>query len=231
MSIRPVSGSLQPQFNPFQENYLVEILTAVSSAWANMRPPGPTEIEDRITFRLAGRLANDPQFSDMPYDIVPQYWLLGLNGQRLGRLDLRIKHRHSQRDYVAFEGKRLHVGYPGGRFSTEYSTYAGDDGMMAFITGQYCKGLPCAGMLGYIMDSNCAKAWTGLKKRIESRRKLLRLCKSSQFARSVLAHAVKNGIQGTDLGETEHDLRSHKLRLFHLLLPVRKAAAQSSSTA
>ncbi len=23
---------------------------------------------------------------DLPYDIVPQYWLLGLNGERLGRL-------------------------------------------------------------------------------------------------------------------------------------------------
>ena len=225
MSIRRVSGSLKPEFNPFEENYLIEILTAVSSAWARMRPPGRNEIEDRITFRLAGRLANDPQFSDIPYDVVPQYWLLGLNGQRLGRLDLHIKHRHSQRDYFAFEAKRLHVDYPGGSFSTEYSTYAGDDGMMAFITGQYCKGLPCAGMLGYIMDADCDKAWSGLKKRIESRRKPLRLRNSSQFAKSVLAHAVANGIQGTDLGETEHDLKSHQLRLFHLLLPVRNAVA------
>ena len=131
MSIRRFSGSLKPEFNPFEEDYLIEILRAVSLAWASMCPPGRTEIEDRITFRLAGRLANDPQFSDIPYDIVPQYWLLGINGQRLGRLDLRFKHRSSHHDYFAFEAKRLHVRYPGGAFSTEYSSYAGEDGMLA----------------------------------------------------------------------------------------------------
>lgn len=223
MSIRRFSGSLKPEFNPFEEDYLTEILTAVAGAWANMRPPMRNEIEDRITFRLAGRLANDPQFSKIPYDIVPQYWLLGLNGQRLGRLDLRIKHRHSQRDYFAFEAKRLHVSYPGGRFSTEYSTYAGDDGMVAFINGQYCKTLPCAGMLGYIMDNKSDKAWAGLKRRIESQRRRLKLLKSSQFAESSLSHSIANGMQGTSLGETSHDLRSHELRLLHLLLPVKTA--------
>lgn len=223
MSIRRFSGSLKPEFNPFEEDYLGEILAAVALAWAKMRPPARNEIEDRITFRLAGRLANDPQFSHIPYDIVPQYWLLGLNGQRLGRLDLRIRHLHSQRDYFAFEAKRLHVRYPGGGLSTEYSTYAGDDGMMAFITGQYCNGLPCAGMLGYVMDNKADKAWAGLKKRIESRRKRLRLSKGSQVAKSSLAHSVAQGMEGTTLGETAHSLRSHELRLLHLLLPVSAA--------
>lgn len=221
MSIRRFSGSLKAEFNPFDEDYLTEILTAVAGAWTNMRPPMRNEIEDRITFRLAGRLANDPQFSEIPYDIVPQYWLLGLNGQRLGRLDLRIKHRHSQRDYFAFEAKRLHVRYPGGGFSTEYSTYTGEDGMMAFVSGQYCGGFPCAGMLGYVMDNKSDKAWEGLKRRIDSRRKSLRLLKTSLLVKSALSHSIANGTQGTSLGETAHDLRSHKLRLLHLLLPVR----------
>jgi len=223
MSIRRFSGTLKPEFNPFKEDYLTEILTAVAGAWASIRPPTRNEIEDRITFRLAGRLANDPQFYDIPYEFAAQHWLLGLNGQRLGRLDLRIKHRYSQRDYFAFEAKRLHVGYPGGGFSTEYPTYAGDDGMMAFVNGQYSKGLPCAGMLGYIMDNKSDKAWAGLKKCIESRRRSLRLIKGSQFAKSALSHSIANGMQGTSLGETAHDLRSHQLRLFHLLLPVKTA--------
>jgi hypothetical protein len=134
-----------------------------------------------------------------------------------------FKHRYSQRDYFAFESKRLHISYPGGNFSTEYPTYAGDDGMMAFIVGQYCKGLPAAGMLGYIMDGKSDKAWTGLEKRIESRRKPLKLTKSCSFSKSALSEAVRNGMQGTHLGETEHDLKTYHLRLFHLLLPVRPA--------
>jgi hypothetical protein len=220
MSALRFSGRLEPKFNPFQEDYLAEILKAAALAWARMRPPSRGEIEDRITFRLAGRLANDPYFSEIPYDVVPQYWLLGLNGQRLGRLDLRFKHRYSQRDYFAFESKRLHISYPGGNLSTEYPTYAGDDGMMAFVVGQYCKALPAAGMLGYIMDAKSDKAWTGLEKRIDVRRKPLKLAKKCTFPKSALSEAVRDGMQGTHLGETKHDLKTHSLRLFHLLLPV-----------
>ncbi len=79
-------------------------------------------------------------------------------GERLGRLDLRFKHRHSQRVYFAFEAKRLHVTYPSGKFSVEYTTYAGDDGLMAFVEGQYAKGFPACGMLGYVMDGDSDKA-------------------------------------------------------------------------
>src|ERR1022692_326844 len=95
---RQFTGSLDPAFNPFGESCLSEILSAVAAAWACMKQPDSREIEDRVTFRLAGRLANDKQFSDLPYEVNCQHWLLGLNGERLGRLDLRFKHRHSQRD-------------------------------------------------------------------------------------------------------------------------------------
>jgi hypothetical protein len=224
MSGQKFSGKLAPKFNPFDDDYLAEIVEATAVAWSRMEHPSQNEIEDRITFRLAGRLANDSYFAEIPYDIIPQYWLLGLNGQRLGRLDLRFKHRHSQRDYFTFESKRLHVNYPGGSFSTEYSTYTGEKGMMAFVQGYYAKGLPACGMLSYIMDGNSDKAWSGLEKRVEVRRKSLKLVKGSKFAKSILSKATENGIKGTHLGETEHDLKTYHLRVFHLLLPVRSRA-------
>ena len=105
MSGRSFNGRLGSKFNPFDEDYLAEILEAAAVAWARMTQPGLGEIEDQITFRLAGRLLNDPHFAEIPYDIIAQYWLLGLDGQLLGRLDLRFKHRHSQRDYFVFEGE------------------------------------------------------------------------------------------------------------------------------
>jgi hypothetical protein len=219
MSGRTFNGRLEAKFNPFDEDYLAEILEVAAVAWARMEQPTRNEIEDRITFRLAGQLANDPHFAEIPYDVVPQYWLLGLNGQRLGRLDLRFKHRHSQRDYFAFESKRLHVTYPGGSFSTEYPTYAGE-GMMAFVEGRYSKGLLAAGMLAYVMDGKSDIAWNGLEKRIEDRRMPLKLTDGSRLVTSVLANAIANATKGTHLGETRHDLDTHHLRLFHLLLPV-----------
>jgi len=220
MSSQTFNGRLDPQFNPFDDDYLVEILEATAVAWARMNQPGTSEIEDRITYRLAGRLANDPLFAELPYDIVAQCWLLGLDGERLGRLDLRFKHRHSQRDYFAFESKRLHVTYPGGSFSTEYPAYAGDDGMMAFISGHYSKGLLAGGMLGYVMDGKTDSAWSGLEQHIELRRAPLKLIDSSKFVKSALSKAIANAMDGTHLGETEHDLDTHHLRLLHFLLPV-----------
>jgi hypothetical protein len=215
-----IFGTLQAEFNPFDENYLVEILEAAAVAWNRMKHPTIGELEDQITYRLAGRIANDPVFAEIPYDVIPQCWILGLNGERLGRLDIRFKHRHSQRDYFAFEAKRLHVTYPGGKFSTEYPTYAGDEGMMAFVDGHYSKGFLAGGMLGYIMDGRSDKAFSGLKSRIEARQNPLKLTTGSELVTSGLSRAIAKGIAGTHLGETEHDLSTHHLRLFHLVLPV-----------
>jgi hypothetical protein len=218
MRLKDSSGQLASEFNPFAEDYLADILEAVAIAWSRMKQPKRNEWEDRITYRLAGRLQNDPLLRDLPYDIVPQYWLLGLNGERLGRLDLHFKHRQSQRDYFAFESKRLHVTYPGGSLSNEYRVYVGNEGMMAFIDGPYSKGSPAGGMLGYVMDGKTQKAWDGLESRIEIRRKELKLTPLSKLAKSLLSHIEGKGMQGTLLGETIHQLES-KLQLFHLLLP------------
>lgn len=212
------------QFNPFADDYLGEIMEAVAVAWSRMKQPERSEWEDSITYRLAGRLQNDPLLRELPYDIVPQFWLLGLNGERLGRLDLRFKHRHSQRDYFAFESKRLHVTYPGGKLSNEYPTYAGDEGMMAFIDGPYSKGLPACGMLGYVMDGKTDDAWSGLTNRIETHRGPLKLLKGSVFSKSPLSHSLAKGMEGSHLGETQHKLATQSLRLFHFLLPVRTSA-------
>lgn len=220
MTSRNFSGRLDPKFNPFAEDYLAEILEAMAVAWARMEHPARNELEDQITFRLAGQITNDPHFAELPYVVVPQYWLVGLKGKRLGRLDLYFKHRNSQRDYFAFEAKRLHVTYPGGSSSTEYSTYAGDEGMMAFVGGYYSKGFVACGMAGYVMDGKSNEAWEGLGKLIAGRSAVLKLTGSCKLESSVLAKAVAGGVSGTYLGETAHDLGSYRLRIFHLILPV-----------
>ena len=222
MRLGETSGRLDSTFNPFADEYLGEIFQAVVTAWVRMKQPTSGEIEDRITFRLAGRLNNDPHFRNLPYNIAPQHWLIGMDGERLGRLDLHFIHRHSQRDYFAFEAKRLHVTYSGGTPSTEYQTYISDEGMGAFITGQYSKGLPAAGMLGYVMDGNTQKACAGLAAHIQAKRDDLCLRVASQFVESSLKHHIESSVFDTRLGETQHDLSSHALRLFHLLLPVKR---------
>ena len=213
------SGRLGAKFNPFDNDYLAEIVSATASAWKQMKKPSRREIEDSITFRLFACIVHDPKFRELPYDVATQHWLPGAEGERLGRLDLHFKHRHSRRDYFAFEAKRLHVQYPGGKRSTEYPTYVGDVGMMSFLTGQYADGLPAGGMLAYVMDGLTDKAWSGLVKRIKARRKTLRMAQSATLARSTLSHAISS-TSGAHLGETGHSLKKRQFRILHLILPV-----------
>ena len=220
MSGSHLNGSLDPAFNPFADSYLSEMLAAVVSAWSRMKPPQNLEIEDKITRRLCGRLLNDPHFQDLPYDVSCQHSLLGLDGEYLGRLDLRFKHRHSHRDYFALEAKRLHVRYPGGKVSPEYTTYAGEEGMMAFVDGQYSEGFPAGGMLGYVMDGDSGKAWDGLVKCIGERTNPLKLAPDSGLVKSALVLPVPANLLVVELGETEHSAAVHQFRLMHLLLPV-----------
>ena len=215
------SGRLEPEFNPFTHEFLEEILRAVAHAWARMKRPKSDEIEDRITFRLAGRLQNDPIFRNLPYDIVPQYWLLGIDGRRLGRLDLRFKHRNSQKDYFAFESKRLHVRYPGGSFGSEYSVYSGVAGMGAFLDGLYSGDLPAAGMLGYVMDGDTERARQGMMRNLVNRQTELNL-QNATLALASFSLDAQNSLGGTLLMESKHQLSERQLRLFHMLLPCRK---------
>ena len=220
MKLGPNIGRLDPAFNPFDQDYLVEIVDAVLTAWSRMNRPLRSESEDEITNRLAGRLLNDPLFDDLPYDVVPQSWLLGVDGQRLGRIDLRFKHRHSARDYFAFEAKRLHVTYPGGSFRREYGKYTADQGMMCFVVGKYSSGMTAGGMLAYVMDDDCLRAWKGIHRQIEARRMELLLAESSTLAPSSLSQRTKNPVHDARLGDTHHQLDGRALRILHLVLPI-----------
>lgn len=215
------TGRLEAAFNPFSDDYLAEIIRATATAWKRMKHPPKGEKENAITRRLAGWLQKDPDLLDVPFDVVPQYSLLDQDGRELGRLDLYFKYRSSHRDYFAFEAKRLHVTYPRGRFSFEYTTYTDTNGMGAFLEGYYSKELPACGMLGYVMDGKSDGAWIGLGQRIEAERQILRIRAGSTFVGSTLSSAVADALEGTLLGETDHDLTTHRLRMLHLVLPVR----------
>jgi hypothetical protein len=221
-------GNLDPQFNPFAEDELSEIVRIAAMAWKSMKQPPKSELEDNITFRVAGRIALDPDFAESPYDVVTQFWILGLDGQRLGRIDLRFQHRHSKRLYFAFEAKRLHVTYPKGKFSSEYATYAGPQGMLAFVDETYSKGFAASGMLGYVMDGRSQDAVVGLRTKIEKKRAELKLSPNTSFDVSGLSPAIQNSLSGTSLHETLHQLSPHTLRMLHLIVPVNQVSVATS---
>jgi hypothetical protein len=222
-------GNLDPQFNPFADAELAEIIRMTATAWARMKQPSTSELEDSITFRVAGRIANDPDFVESPYDVVAQFWILGLDGQRIGRIDLRFQHRHSKRLYFAFEAKRLHVTYPKGKFSLEYATYAGPQGMMAFVDETYSKGFTASGMLGYVMDGRSQEAVNGLQTKIDEKRVDLKLSPNTSFDRSHRAQIPAVAVSGTFLRQTSHQLSPHTLQMLHLIVPVNQASVSMAA--
>jgi len=233
------SVRLSAEFDPFGDEVLAEIIQTVIAAWGRMRRftqqeiarkwgskkrkkkgPCPVQpIENWITHRLAGRIRNDEHFRSIPFDVVPQYPLVDMDGNELGRIDLYFKHRHSQTDYFAFEAKRLHVTYPGGTKSDEYATYAGIEGMEAYLLGQYSAGLPAAGMLGYVMDGRTADAESGLHAAILKKRAALNMSVDTPPFSSALLPASTHNTSPYGLFETIHGLKDRLLRIFHLLLP------------
>lgn len=58
------------------------------------------------------------------------------------------------------------------------------------------------------------------EQRIELQRAPLKLIESSKLVQSVLSRAAASAMASTHLGETEQNLDTHHMRLFHLLLPV-----------
>jgi len=187
---------------------------------AEERPLPVEPHENWITDRLAGRILNEPLFRGLPFVVDAQKRLLDIEGNEPGRIDLCFRHRHSHRAYFAFEAKRLHVTYPGGSSSSEYSTYTSNQGMEAYVIGQYSGGFPAAGMLAYVMDGRTLDAWTGLNASIATRRSALRISADGKLDLAQMPRLnEKDTASGILLGETIHHLENSSLQLIHLLLP------------
>ncbi len=102
-------------------------------------------------------------------------------GTELGRNDLRFypPTHHGQTIFFTVECKRLRVKTDAGFYhlANEYV----DKGMMRFVNGQYSSGLPCGGMVGYVMDNNLGDAFVSVTTEIESKKAALRISTGLAF--------------------------------------------------
>ncbi len=96
-------------------------------------------------------------------------------GTELGRNDLRFypPNHHGQTVFFTVECKRLRVTTKAGMSSlAEQYVVAG---IQRFIDGQYSAGLPCGGMVGYVLDNNMDEAFTAVQTAITSKQAEVRL--------------------------------------------------------
>jgi hypothetical protein len=95
-------------------------------------------------------------------------------GTESGRNDLRFypPQHHGQTIFLTVECKRLRVTTDSGfnHLAVEYV----DKGMQRFVDGQYSSGLPCGGMLGYVMDNRLDDAFARVQQEIGARSSALK---------------------------------------------------------
>jgi hypothetical protein len=96
-------------------------------------------------------------------------------GTELGRNDLRFfpPNHHGQTIFFTVECKRLRVPRENGvnNLADKYV----EQGIQRFVDKQYSSGLPCGGMIGYVIDNEIAQAFEAVHVAIMSGRKKLKI--------------------------------------------------------
>ena len=136
-------------------------------------------------------------------------------GTESGRNDLRFyppKH-HGQTVFFAVECKRLHV-TTDSRFTHGTNEYV-KDGMLRFLDREYSAGLPCGGMLGYVMDNRLDDALASIQEAIKRRRSDLRP-KGKRLLRSPSSKVPSYRWSA----DTFHQRDNGEFRIHHLLVGV-----------
>lgn len=177
------SGSTDPlQRTLFPLGFAGEVMLLVLKTWNDFALHHQVRHETPITalFRNALRDA---------YVAANRSWFVTLEdpipdaefGTELGRNDLRFypPNHHGQTIFFTVECKRLRV-----KTTTRFYHLADkyvDDGIMRFVNGKYSYGLPCGGMIGYVMDNNVKDAFASVKSEIESKRIVLKIASEPIF--------------------------------------------------
>jgi hypothetical protein len=136
-------------------------------------------------------------------------------GTELGRNDLRFypPNHHGQTVFFTVEFKRLRVTTPSG-FKHLADKYV-DEGVLRFVNGQYSAGLPCGGMVGYVLDNNTSKALASIMSEMKSKATSLRICRTKGIR---LPSANFSGYEWST--DTFHDRADGVLEICHLLVGV-----------
>lgn len=134
----------------------------------------------------------------------------GREGNSRLKPDLLIETSSDQpRPRLFFEAKRLRK--PLSKAFNKVKGYTGEEGMLCFVTGQYAKGYPGAGMLGYI-QSDSLEYWTKqVRQKIEEQADTLGLINVQKQVRIVDEFETE--------WVTQHSRNDRSLlTMFHILL-------------
>jgi hypothetical protein len=211
-----VSSSQPLKRELFPTGFAGEVMQLILETWRSFSLHRNVRLETRITAVFRDALID-------AYDAAGRAWFITLEdpitdltfGTEEGRNDLNFfpPQHHRQKVFFTVECKRLHVTRKSG-FVHLADAYV-EKGMQRFVDGQYSSGLPCGGMVGYVMDGQVQAAFDKVQNEIGGRLKTLCIpsCNALEKPSSVLPSYEFSA-------DTMHIRSDGKFKLYHLLVGV-----------
>lgn len=160
----------------FKGGFGEQVIQYILAAWQAMTLHRSVRHEPCITALLSDELNAAFEAEEREWFAIPEVQETDPTfGTQLGRNDIRFfpaPHRH-RRVFFTAECKRLHVRIKSGfkHLADKYVT----EGIQRFVDGEYSKGVPCGGMVGYVMDNDLDAAFRRVRAEMVARRRPLRI--------------------------------------------------------
>jgi hypothetical protein len=198
----------------FPRGFAGEVMQLMLETWDSFSLHHAVRLEERITALFAMAIEDAYVAQKRSWFVFPEVPVTDPTfGTQTGRNDLRFYHRDipGQRVFFTVECKRLHVRTASGfrHLADEYVR----EGLQRFVDGKYSAGLPCGGMLGYVMDNRVSEAFVTVCKEISARRISLCMDKTNslQCPSSVLGYYAASA-------DTFHRRKGSKFAVYHSLV-------------
>jgi hypothetical protein len=200
----------------FPSGFSGEVMLHIVKTWHTFSLNYQVKYETRITAVFHNALTE-------AYVAAGRSWFITLEdpitdpefGTELGRNDLRFypQNHYGQKVFFTVECKRLRVAAKTGidQLAGEYV----EAGIQRFVDGQYSAGLPCGGMVGYVMDNEKSKAFVAVQSAIKSRRKKLKLQPNGLRVPSTVLPEYEWS------ADTQHKVSGEDFAVHHALLGVK----------
>lgn len=222
--LRHLSSSLPLKRELFPKGFAGEVMQLVYETWQSFSLHHCVRLETRITAVFRDALIE-------AYVAAGRNWFITLEdpitdstfGTEEGRNDLNFfpPQHYGQKIFFTVECKRLHVTRDSG-FAHLADAYV-EKGVLRFVNGQYSNGLPCGGMVGYVMDNHVSSAFGKVQSEIVNKSKILCLKKGPalQIPSSILTVYKFSA-------DTVHTRPDGDFSLHHLLFGVPEHSVMAS---
>lgn len=200
----------------FPDGFAGEVMQIVWETWRDFAMNREVKHEPRITALFRATLID-------AYVAAGRSWFITLEdpvtdpifGTEEGRNDLNFfpPQHFGQKVFFTLECKRLNVTTNSG-FSHKADQYV-TAGVQRFVDGKYSEGLPCGGMLGYVMDARIDSAFTKVESELKARTTQLKISGKNiwRIPSSILPKCINSA-------DTKHDRSDGCFMLHHLLVGV-----------